>query len=460
MKQQEVEFLGVARRPVARKPPRSRGHQGTYQFDNYSCPHCGRKFSAKSGLKIHVGIAHKGAKLLFCPRCPGSFSDVQSCKAHLKEEHGAKRRSRKVEQEQEQEAPKRSLVPTNESVEGQEIGGGLEEEVGHLRIRSPQELGKQLTPPPQPPAPIATPAPEERAKEASPVKPKPRRPIPALVSIHDLDSLPVLELAKKPGQPLAGTRLQVPKQQLREQQQHRQEQHQQKQKQQKQSLLKQRQHPKCTVMASPRSPPPLMPTATTSPPPLVPASTVPALVPATSTSTTQVTIQAKLLLQLLLQLLLLLLLLFLPQVYVPALTSTGTTILMRLEEAQHHMQRGSVTFLPSQPQWAGAGAGATAAAATGVAAGVVAGAGATPAAALLPTTRPLPILGPQQQILLAPRATLPTSPNIMRDKVAFCSCSYYCLPRLIMLRPDAAAISSSCSYSCSRCCRWHSTFRW
>ena len=69
------------------------------------------------------------------------------------------------------------------------------------------------------------------------------------------------------------------------------------------------------------------------------------------------------------------------QVYVPALTSTGTTILMRLEEAQHHLQRGSVTFLPSAPAASGP-----------------------------------PILGQQQQILLAPRNS--DKVNIMRDKVA------------------------------------------
>jgi len=70
------------------------------------------------------------------------------------------------------------------------------------------------------------------------------------------------------------------------------------------------------------------------------------------------------------------------QVYVPALTSTGTTILMRLEEAQHHLQRGSVTFLPSAPAASGP-----------------------------------PILGQQQQILLAPRSS-DQQVNIMRDKVA------------------------------------------
>ena len=73
--------MAVARR---HRPPRQRTNSGIYQFDNYSCPHCLRKFSAKSGLKIHVGIAHKGGKLLFCPRCPASFADVTSCKSHFK----------------------------------------------------------------------------------------------------------------------------------------------------------------------------------------------------------------------------------------------------------------------------------------------------------------------------------------------------------------------------------------
>merc|ERR1712106_1289176 len=35
------------------------------------------------------------------------------------------------------------------------------------------------------------------------------------------------------------------------------------------------------------------------------------------------------------------------QVYVPAMTSVGTTILLRLEEAQQHLQNGKVTFLPT-----------------------------------------------------------------------------------------------------------------
>ena len=31
----------------------------TYQFDSFKCPHCNKLFSARSGLKIHGGIAHR-----------------------------------------------------------------------------------------------------------------------------------------------------------------------------------------------------------------------------------------------------------------------------------------------------------------------------------------------------------------------------------------------------------------
>ena len=92
----------------------------TYLFDNYSCPHCHRKFSAKSGLKIHVGIAHKGGKIIFCSRCPSAFQDVAECKAHFKEEHsvgGRRRGKRKVEAT---DGNHKSLVPTNLPVEGAE----------------------------------------------------------------------------------------------------------------------------------------------------------------------------------------------------------------------------------------------------------------------------------------------------------------------------------------------------
>ena len=242
---EEVELVCVTRRP---RRNRSDRNNGIYLFDNYSCPHCQRKFSAKSGLKIHVGIAHKGGKLLFCPRCPASFSDVASCKAHFREEHGAARRGRRAAQEQ--EVPRRSLVPSDEPVEGQAGVQGVQEGLGDITLAE------------VPAAALAEPP--AKLKKA-------RRPLPGLVKIQDMERLP--------------------------------------------------------------------------PPPPVSA-------PVTTIS----------------------------QVYVPALTSSGATILMRLEEAQQAMQRGSVTFLPS----AQAGGGP-------------------------------PILGTQQQILLAPRQQ-PAS--VTRDKVA------------------------------------------
>ena len=94
----------------------------TYLFDNYSCPHCGRKFSAKSGLKIHVGIAHKGGKIIFCSRCPSAFKDVLQCKAHFKEDHGGQggKRAGKRKAEVGGGETHKSLVPTNLPVEGAE----------------------------------------------------------------------------------------------------------------------------------------------------------------------------------------------------------------------------------------------------------------------------------------------------------------------------------------------------
>lgn len=104
-----------------------------YQFDNFKCPHCHRLFSAQSGLKIHVGIAHRGEKILFCPRCPATFQSVGDCKLHLKEEHG-KNRKRKLERKEADtaggevtvstaSAPQtvRSYVSTNMDVNGNGI---------------------------------------------------------------------------------------------------------------------------------------------------------------------------------------------------------------------------------------------------------------------------------------------------------------------------------------------------
>ncbi len=58
-----------------------------YTFDHYNCPHCKRFFSAKSGLKIHSALAHRGAPVVFCPRCPTTFGSVHDCKQHIKAYH-------------------------------------------------------------------------------------------------------------------------------------------------------------------------------------------------------------------------------------------------------------------------------------------------------------------------------------------------------------------------------------
>ena len=308
--EEEVELVAVARRPRHRH----RLHSGTYQFDNYSCPHCLRKFSAKSGLKIHVGIAHKGAKLLFCPRCPASFADVSACKQHFKEEHGARRGGRRRARE-EQEAPHRSLVPSDEPVEGVPAAPEPETQAMEERVEETAAVergveGMVISETASQASSVGKT--EAAAAVAAPKKAKARKPLPGLVKIQDLEARGATTLAtlatKGPvarvrvGAAIPGTRAIAP--------------------------------------ATPL-PPPVSSTA--------PVSVVPAA-PLTSS-----------------------------QVYVPALTSAGTTILMKLEEAQRHLQQGSVTFLPS-------------------------------AAAAGP-----PILGHQQQILLAPRQP---QPNIMRDKVA------------------------------------------
>ena len=86
----------------------------TYQFDNFQCPHCQRLFSARAGLKIHVGIAHRGVSIVFCPRCPLTFKTVQDCKAHLKTAHsGKKNYIRKGKPIPEPEVIRKSAVPSN-----------------------------------------------------------------------------------------------------------------------------------------------------------------------------------------------------------------------------------------------------------------------------------------------------------------------------------------------------------
>lgn len=183
----------------------------TYQFDNYSCPHCQRKFSAKSGLKIHVGIAHKGGKILFCPRCPASYADVEGCKVHFREEHAARKKIKKKESNE--TTPHKSLVPTNEPMEGQEnqlIDNNLANEMSKFHFVSTTIASinlnnnnnmSQTTPQAatlssnsntvQPVIAIKSKINSENIGEQSvpsPTKTKARKPLPALVKIQDMNS--------------------------------------------------------------------------------------------------------------------------------------------------------------------------------------------------------------------------------------------------------------------------------
>lgn len=85
----------------------------TYQFDNFQCPHCQRLFSARAGLKIHVGIAHRGVGIVFCPRCPFTFKNVDDCKVHLKKGHSVKKSYIKKPQSAKADTVKKSAVPNN-----------------------------------------------------------------------------------------------------------------------------------------------------------------------------------------------------------------------------------------------------------------------------------------------------------------------------------------------------------
>ena len=141
----------------------------TYLFDNYSCPHCQRKFSAKSGLKIHVGIAHKGGKIIFCSRCPSAFSDVSDCKIHFKEEHSnisRKKTKRKHSEEvtNKESEPHKSMVPTNLPVDGSENNYNIVTNINNNNSDS-----------------INDPQIEAKAQE----KKKAKKPIPGLVKIQD-----------------------------------------------------------------------------------------------------------------------------------------------------------------------------------------------------------------------------------------------------------------------------------
>jgi len=356
---QEVQLVAVARR---HRPARQQPSSGIYQFDNYSCPHCLRKFSAKSGLKIHVGIAHKGGKLLFCPRCPASFADVASCKSHFKEEHSA---GRKIKQKVlERESPKRSLVPTNEPVEGiqpippsrevepldrgevEEVKS-VEQGVGGIRLQEKQSSDAAAKTNKEIEKGNASFLPQKTQTKDASTKTKPRKPIPGLVKIQDLvTSDTVSTIAAPKVKPLVIRKPSTVS---------------------KSSFAKINPVPVSTLKptSSPLQVMTSLVSCSTSSNPITLAPSMglistPSIKPSIAAPLTTTTTS---------------------QVYVPALTSTGTTILMRLEEAQHHLQRGSVTFLPSAPSASGP-----------------------------------PILGQQQQILLAPRTS--DQVNIMRDKVA------------------------------------------
>ena len=137
----------------------------TYLFDNYSCPHCQRKFSAKSGLKIHVGIAHKGGKIIFCSRCPSAFSDVSSCKVHFKEEHSnwSRKKSRRKQMEEsnvKESEPHKSMVPTNLPVDGSDKNYNIVTNVNNNNSGANELI--------------------------SPEKKKAKKPIPGLVKIKDI----------------------------------------------------------------------------------------------------------------------------------------------------------------------------------------------------------------------------------------------------------------------------------
>ena len=148
----------------------------TYLFDNYSCPHCQRKFSAKSGLKIHVGIAHKGGKIIFCSRCPSAFADVSSCKVHFKDEHSHSARKMMKRKPLVESEPHKSLVPTNLPVEGSERNYNIIANINNnSSANNNNGMEQNITD-------------HNNVSIEPPVKKKPKKPIPGLVKIQDLKS--------------------------------------------------------------------------------------------------------------------------------------------------------------------------------------------------------------------------------------------------------------------------------
>lgn len=287
----------------------------TYQFDNYSCPHCLRKFSAKSGLKIHVGIAHKGEKIVFCSRCPASFSDVNSCKTHFREEHSRKKIKRNLISEADKEQHK-SLVPTNMPMEGCDNDFNI---VTNFTCND-DTLNNNGA------------AKENEVKDTKePEKKKPRRPIPGLVKIKDLTKPEAAEV-QEPRIPPIRVRTSLGGHPV---------------------ILSPKTSPNLMTSSSPAtvmvtSPSatliqvprltPQMPPAT---PHIIGSKPVKTILPNTLAPKTLVTPDnTKVVLKNTTQQ-------QQAQVFVPAMTSSGTTILLKLEEAQKHLNNGVVTFLPS-----------------------------------------------------------------------------------------------------------------
>ena len=279
----------------------------TYQFDNYSCPHCQRKFSAQSGLKIHVGIAHKGGKVIFCSRCPSAFADVTLCKSHFKEEHGNKNHSLAKKRKQISQLvaePHKSLVPSNLAVDGSDknfnlcskfINNNNQNNINEISNNNQQNTASIIQEP-QPQESI-TPAPKLQCPAQQPRKKKPQRPLPDLLKIDSgeegklvipaplIPKTQQIDLKIKPIDSLTCSN--------------------------DSGMMKKAMH------EQPIAPKPVK---TILPAPVV--STNYQVIMPTNQSTQQ-------------------------QVYVPAMTNTGTTILLKIEEAQRHLNSGIVTFLPS-----------------------------------------------------------------------------------------------------------------
>ena len=266
----------------------------TYLFDNYSCPHCMRKFSAKSGLKIHVGIAHKGGKVIFCSRCPSAFADVSSCKSHFKEEHSLSSKKRKIQNLTVEESvePHKSMVPTNLPVEGcEKIQNNNNQDQQTSDINQNNNPGTNQKKKPKKPLPglvkindfnpsvvgeYVVPSPLIDQSQASTVKPITNHEVSSTTSISSITSLPA------PPQQLVSSTITV--------------------------------KPIKPILPNTKNYQAILPNPQPS------QQHVMSAVPRQPSQ---------------------------QQVYVPAMTNSGTTILLKIEEAQRHLNAGVVKFLPS-----------------------------------------------------------------------------------------------------------------